>query len=182
MTSIVVGFILRYLPALFTGVSDYFGKKSDHKNEMEMMRLSSELELVRSKTAAQSIMQSAEINQSILALQAEVANVTASITDRTSAREYQTKIVSMMDSTLSKGKELGVYKWLLSVGWTTALFIECLSASVQPCIAVCAFSMWIYYRIKTQQGFGIEDWALIEAVVGFYLAGRVQKFFNSKEK
>ena len=181
MWTIVLGFVTRYIPTLFDWVGSYFGKKQDHSNEMEMMKLSLEIEKSKAEIHSKEVVQTAEINQSILAMQNEMANISATITDRTSAREYESKIVSVMDATLSKGKELGVWSWILSLGWTAVLFIECLAASVQPAIAVCAFAMWITYRISNGGAFMAEDWALIDAVVGFYLAGRVQKLNAIKE-
>lgn len=175
MWATVIGFVLRYLPELFKWFGGQWTAKKENDNEERMLRLQFEIEGKRAELAGKQAILQAEIVESLAGVQAEIDGLRAAMEDRKSAREYGAKLVSLMDQTLARGKELGVWGPVLSLGWAGVLLIEMLSASVQPMIAVCAFAMWMYWKLAGGQGWTDTDWWLMETVVGFYLAGRVQK-------
>jgi hypothetical protein len=176
MLATVIGFVIRYLPNLFGWVGDFLGKKEDFKREKEMLLIQMQLEEKKAELAVKGMIVQAEITEALVGLQAEVASIAAVSKDRVSARSFGAQLVTMMDTTLSRGKEMGVHPWLLSLGWCSVLAVEEFSAIIQPSIAAWAFGMWIYTVISGGLKWGAEEYMILEAVIGFYLAGRVQKF------
>lgn len=177
MTALVIGFVTRYLPNFFKWVGGKISEKQDLAAEEKMIRLRDELDRKRNAAQGQQAIASAEITLAITNLQSEIESLRIAAEDKASARKYGVKAISLMDATLAKGKDLGVHWGFLVFGWYMVLFVEMLSAIVQPMIATTVFAMWVYTKIKTAGPltWGVEDWALMEAIVGFYLAGRVQK-------
>lgn len=174
------GFAIRYLPNLFSWLGDWFKAKQELSIQERMAVLTMKLEEKRAELAIKGMVINAEITEALASLQAEIAMMVKSLEDRKSAREFGAKLVSMMDRTLSRGKELGVPSWVISIGWCGVLSVEMLSAAIQPSIAVWAFGMWIHYRLTSDAVWTWQDMEILWAVVGFYLAGRVQKFEETK--
>lgn len=181
MVSIIVGFVLRYLPDGIKGIWNWFQGKQEDKQEEARLRLQLELDIKRAELIREGKKLDAELERQLAAIQADIEAMRSSMMDRKSARQYSAQINALMVSTLGKGKELGVYTWMLSIGWLGVLGIEMFGSVVQPAIAATVFSCWMYWKLSvTPFAWTVEDWMLLESVIGFYLAGRVQKWTNTK--
>ena len=176
MTATVIGFVLRYIPKLFGFAGGMLKEKQERKDEEKLLRLQSELEDKRLAAAGKSEVLQGELAESLAGIQGEITALADSMKDKRDARSYGIKLSSLMDKTLARGKELGIPRWALTLGWGGVLFVEMASASVQPFIAIATLAMWMYYKIvKNDLTWTSHDWWLMETVVGFFLAGRVQK-------
>lgn len=174
MLSLIIGFATRYLPDLFSWLGGWFTKKSDAKAEAETIKLQIALEEAKAKAATDGKTIDAESAQALANIQGSLDEVRQLVEDRKSAREMATKWISMMDVTLSRGKELGVYSWILSLAFVGVIAVEILGAAVVPMIAATVFSAWSYITIKAGN-WTPECWELLDAVIGFFLAHRVKK-------
>lgn len=176
MTATIIGFALRYIPKLFGFAGDALKAKQDRKDEERMVRLQFELEQKKSEMVGKQAILQGEITEALAGIQHEITELSESMKDRKSARSYGVKLASLMDQTLARGKDLGVPTWLIGIGWCGVLFVEMVSASVQAFIAIATLAMWMHYKIRMGElTWTVHDWWLMETVVGFYLAGRVQK-------
>lgn len=181
MVSLIMGFILRYLPDGIKGVWNWWQGKSEDSQEEKRLRLQLELDTKRAELAAGQKRLDAELAANLAAIQADIEAMRSAMEDRKSARNYGAQINALMVSTLGKGKELGVYTWMISIGWIGVLGIEMFGSIVQPAIAATVFTCWMYWKLSvTPFAWTVEDWMLLESVVGFYLAGRVQKWTQAK--
>lgn len=195
MLAALGGFALRYLPNLFGWIGDFFGGREEDRRQEKMLNLQIKLEEKRQEMALKGLVVQAEITEALAALQAELASINASMQDRKSAREYGTKVLGLLAGTLKQGKDLGVSQGWLNVGWIFVLGIEAWSASIQPLIATIALGMWATWKIAAfyaalqatgglaaavLAAWGFEDWLFVEAVLGFFLAGRVMKWQENK--
>lgn len=176
MTSMVIGFAIRYIPKLFGFAGGMIKEKQERKDEEKLILLQGELENRRLAAAGQSAVLQGELAESLAGIQAEITALADAMQDKKDARSYGLKLASLMDKTLARGKELGIHPVALMIGWGGVLFVEMASAAVQPFIAIATLAMWMHYKIaQTDLSWTAHDWWLMETIVGFYLAGRVQK-------
>lgn len=195
-----VGAAVRYLPNLFGFVGDRVKDAQDQKYEKERIALSLQLEESKAKAGAQMAQIQGESAEALATIQGSIEELKALQVDRQSARQYGQTLHNAMIKALGAGKSLGVWRWLLSLGWFSVLAVEALSALIQPMIAVCAFAMWIAWKVSLfQHGLDLSggavaiaaalaatwtenDWMLMDGVLGFFLAGRTQRYLDSRKK
>lgn len=178
MISLIGGALLRFLPNIGGWLAGIIGGWVDDKREEKATRLQLEIERERGKNqlAIQGLQN--EHTEALNLLLAQQDELRQTIADRQSARNYASTLHKTITETLKVGKDLGVWQPILSIGWGAAVAVEVLSAAVQPMIAATVFTMWGYwkYQVITEAGkmvWTAEDWELMAAVVGFFLAGRV---------
>lgn len=187
---LVGGAVVRYLPSAFGFLGGLWKDRAEAKREADTIRLQLELEERRAKVAHDTQVLQGELAEALATQQASLEEMRASLADRQGAREFGKSLHSAMVRTLAVGSKLGLPKWITGPGWLLVLGVEVLSASVQPMIAVCAFGMWVAWKLSGfHSGGGAlaalaaswapEDWELINAVLGFYLAGREIKHRDS---
>lgn len=169
------GFITRYLPAAAGKIFDFFTERANLAQQIK-------LEEVKAKSAEKMQVISADLEFGLAQIQERLADVQAALEDRKSARQYGMTLISLMEKTLRIGRDLGVTKWTLGFWWGAAMAVEVFSAAVQPMIAATVFSCWLALKVALffkcadiSALWTLEDWLLLDAVMGFYLAGRLQK-------
>lgn len=187
----IAGFFLRYLPNIFSFIGDIIKGREEDKREERRFQLMERVETLRAKLHTEEKIIDAQLQEALLKLLTEMSSIKASMEDRSSAREYGIHLNSILSSTLKQGKELGVPRWVLSFGWLGVLIIEGWSSAIQPLIATLALGMWSAWKISLftlafmdtagvasaiVATWGLEDWFFMESVLGFFLAGRVQKW------
>lgn len=170
LVSGVLGFAGQYLP-------DWLKAKQENSQEEKMVALQIKLEQEKAKAAGDKAYADRETLEAIQGLQLEMSDLAETVKNQSAARDYSVKIVSMADQTLARGVELRIHKGWLTMGWLTVLFIECFSASVQPAIAAVVFAFWAIAKGMATPAWvwGTEDWMLLDAVIGFFLGGRLKK-------
>lgn len=176
MGGLALGFITRFLPDVFKGVGNMFKARSERKAEEQTMRLQLQIEQARSAGASDVAGINAESAEILAGIHGELDEIKHNIADRKDARKYGIKALERLNGTLQKGIDMGLSKLWLGMGWHMVLFVEMLSASVQPMMAVVVFAMWMSSKITANDmTFGPDDWWLMECIIGFFLAGRVKK-------
>lgn len=170
LVSGVLGFAGQYLP-------DWLKGKQEDAREEKMVRLQIELEKEKTRAAGDKAYADRETLEAVNGLQLEMSELNSTVQNQIAAREYGVKIVSMADQTLARGKEMKIAHGWLTVGWLLVLAIECFSASVQPCIAAVVFIFWGVTKALATPAWvwDVSDWMLLDAVIGFYLGGRLKK-------
>lgn len=142
-----------------------------------MVLLQIQLEKEKATAASDKAYADRETLEAIQGLQLEMTELSETVKNQSAARDYGVKIVSMADQTLARGRDLGVGQGWLTFGWVIVLLLEALSASVQPAIAAMVFTLWAVAKGSHSPAWvwGVEDWMLLDAVIGFYLGGRIKK-------
>lgn len=189
----VGGFILRFFPDIAKWVGNILEGWNEDRREERRLNLMIRIEDARWKARKEEKVLDSQLQEALLKLTSEMKEIENVVKDRASARDFGTKMISNMDHTLSRGKELEVAPWLRSFGWWGTLAIEGWSALMQPLIATLIMLMWCAWKgaiigaaleakqdwtVAIMAAWGIEDWFLMEGVIGFYLAGRVIKQRN----
>lgn len=195
MLSLLFGFIMRFLPDVFSFIGNILKGREEAKLEERKYVLQERLATLNAKMRRDEKVLDAELSEALAKIQSEMSEITDVIRDRKSAREYGLKAMGLLSSTLAQGKQLGVLQWVLSVGWFWTMLIEGWSAMIQPAIATCVLTMWAiwkgatFYAVLSSTGgvatailacWQLEDWLFLEAVLGFFLAGRVMKWRESR--
>jgi hypothetical protein len=174
MGGLALGFITRFLPDMFKGVGNMFKARAERKAEESAMRIQLQIEQAKAAGASDVAGINAESAEILAGIHGELDEIKHGMADRKDARKYGIKALDRLNETLQKGIDMGLSKFWLGLGYNLVLGIECLSASVQPMMAVIVFGMWIFHK-KDNWVFGPQDWWLMEYIVGFFLGGRVKK-------
>lgn len=179
MLSLIGGALLRFLPDIGSWVGNFFMGREDDRREEKSARLQIELEKLRGQNQMAVQGMQNDHTEALNLLLAQQDELRQTIADRQSARAYASTLHKTITETLKVGKEIGVWPWVMSLGWASAVTVEVLSAAVQPMIAATVFSLWAYWKYTVVTALGseiwtLEDWMLLEAVIGFFLAGRVK--------
>lgn len=172
--SSVIGALLNWVP----DVLKYFTNKQEHKFEMERMKFQLDAEKLRYGFEKDKLITQAEVMEALAGLQADIQAFQIGVADTDKARSYGVKMASLMDTTLARGKSLGVWSWLIGFGWWMVLCIECLSSAIQPLLAVAAF-IGLYCIPEGRALIPAVLAELIFTVIGFFLGGRVRKYAQS---
>lgn len=186
MLALIGGALVRFIPSIGAWLGERLGLMQDDHLEEKAINRQIRLEEIKAKSAIDTRKLDYEALQAITGMQAGMAEMAAAIQDRKSAREFSSTVHRSIVGTLALGEKMGLSKRLLGFGWWCALMVEVFTASVQPGIAAVVFAAWAYWKYKMFAAFAVtagtttaalaiwtlEDWMLLEAVIGFFLAGR----------
>ena len=201
--SLVVGAVTRYAPDLFGGLFDGIKGWFAAKAEERTIRASIELEKQKGENAALLAKTQGESQMALEELRGDIASLHDAMDDRKDARNLMLKLHTSVIELMRVGSQLGLPRWILSIGWMLAVAVETLTAAVQPMIAATAFCMWASVKLAMiisvahNQGavlnlqtltyaltitWGEYDKEIIAAVLGFFLAHRAQKYNAARQQ
>jgi len=133
---------------IFGAVSDWFGKKQDHANEMDMQRLQSELDSVRHTRDLERLRLQSDLGVKEIMVQADAA-------DRKAMSEAFKEAVKATNT-------------VTGIGW-----VDSWNHIIRPCGASISLLVWVVAMAVT--GFVLDqmDWALISAFLGVFVGDRI---------
>lgn len=183
------GFLVNWLPDLFSWVGDWFKDKQDAGLEEKRILLQIKLEEAKAKSAMEMKRLDAELEEHLLDIKADILDLKEAYDDRKDARNREITSHKAVVGVLSLADRMGVAQWLKSLGWFCALFLECFAAGVTPMIAFTVFSLWSAVKIAliaklwstlmwyeaVAEVWNENDDDMLWAVLGYYLGARMKK-------
>lgn len=128
-------------------VSAYFTRRQEHAQELDRMRLQSDLERDRHTRDMDRIRLQADLKVQEVKVIGDVAI-------------QQTEATAFVEAIKAAGKPIGIF------------FVDAWNGSIRPCMATVALAMWILALYRA--GFIPTEWdrELIAGILGFYIADR----------
>lgn len=187
MLALLGGAMVRFIPSIGQFLGKWLEGLDSDRREAKNVELQIKLEEAKAKNALAARRLDAETEKVLAGMAASLSELKNLAEDRRSARSFASALQQAITATLETGRAMALDRRLLGLGWLLALLVEVSTAAVQPFIAFTVFGVWTGFKVsmflKALDGsgaaadafaatWGVEDWMLLEAVIGFFLAGR----------